>query len=359
MKKIVLIHTLNNFSGSPKILAILATDLIAKGYAVTIITSKGPGFLSNIPGAKYINNHYHWYPSKLKTLINFTFYQTWLFFKILTYKSHNTIFYINTITPIGASWACKLTNKEHVYHIHENMLLKRALFKIYRTTYKYCNEKSIFVSKYLQKITPTNKPYKVIYNAIDNQFIAQAKQYLTFSDKQKQDNILMICSLRRYKGIYEFIQLSQQLPQYHFVLVVSATQQEVDKFKSEIKCGENINIYTTQTNLHQFYQHAKILLQLSHTDAWIETFGLTILEAMTYGLPVIGPNLGGPVELIDNGINGYTVDTKNINEIKSKINMLMQNPTQYDQFSEAAINKAAEFNSVSMCNKIEQYLFNS
>lgn len=359
MKRIILIHTLNNFSGSPKILAILATDLIEKGYSVTIITSKGPGFLSNIPGATYINNHYQWSPSKLKTLINFAFYQIWLFFKILGYKSHNTIFYINTITPIGAAWACKLTNKERIYHIHENMLLKKPLFNIYRTTYRYCNEKSIFVSKYIQKITPTNKPYKVIYDAIDNQFIAEAKHYLSCSHKHEQDNILMICSLRRYKGIYEFIELSQQLPQYQFVLVVSATQQEVDKFKSEITCGANIHIYTTQTNLHKFYQQAKILLQLSHTDTRIETFGLTILEAMTYGVPVIGPNIGGPTEVIDNGVNGYHVDTQNINEIKSRINELMQNPIQYDNFSKSAINKAAQFNSIIMCNEIEHYLCNN
>ena len=57
MKRIILIHTLNNFSGSPKILAILATDLIEKGYSVTIITSKGPGFLSNIPLTTITNGH--------------------------------------------------------------------------------------------------------------------------------------------------------------------------------------------------------------------------------------------------------------------------------------------------------------
>lgn len=67
MTDLVFIHSLNNFSGSPKVLSILIRQVVAQGHSVELITSGGEGFLSGIPGVKYTDNWYRWCGSRLLT----------------------------------------------------------------------------------------------------------------------------------------------------------------------------------------------------------------------------------------------------------------------------------------------------
>lgn len=349
--RIVFIHSLNNYSGSPKVLSILIFELLKKDYNIELITSKSTGFLSNIDGVKYRYNLYKWCNKKIFTLIYLLLYQIQLFFIVLFYSSKNTIFYINTITPFTAVWACRLSNKKMIYHVHELMTQKKPFYGISRLTYKYFNTKSIFVSQFLKDNALNVKQGIVIHNCLDRDFVKKVKFNL-----QNKNTILMIASLRRFKGVYEFVEIAKQLPKYNFELVLSASKKEVELFINETKAPQNLIIFSTQTNLGDFYSKSKILLQLSHPDEWIETFGLTILEAMYYGTPSIVPNIGGPTELVDNNINGFLVDTYDIQYIIEKIKLLMKDDILYQSFSKEALKKSMQFNIENMVNEIENFI---
>jgi glycosyltransferase involved in cell wall biosynthesis len=166
----------------------------------------------------------------------------------------------------------------------------------------------------------------------------------------------MAASLRRFKGVYEFAELAKRMPQYPFELVANASEKEVSNFINEVGSIDNLTVYPAQNNLHPFYQRAKLLLQLSHPESWVETFGLTILEAMAYGVPAIVPNVGGPVELVENNINGYTINPHDLSLITSKITDLMENSRLYEQFSAEAFRKSEMFNESQMIDPIESYI---
>ncbi len=53
--------------------------------------------------------------------------------------------------------------------------------------------------------------------------------------------------------------------------------------------------------------------------ALFEAFGLTILEAMISGLPTFGTQFGGPLEIIEDGVNGFYINPTHLEETATKI----------------------------------------
>lgn len=354
-KTITFIHSLNNYTGSPNILSLVAKGFIKKGYNVRIITSKGNGFLSNISGAHYKYTCYSWRRSSFLTLFLLIISQIQLFWMVLVAPKKNTVYYINTIIPFGAALACWLSRKNYIHHIHENMRQNKPLYFFLRSVYRFTNHKSIFVSDYLKNTAVNSKKNLVVYNGLDKLFRQEAQENLKY--RRQNTNILMISSLRRFKGVYEFVKLAKKMSSLNFQLVLSTSSQDVITFEKEIGSISNLKVFPTQRNLHPFYTNARLLLQLSHPKTCTETFGMTILEAMIYGLPAIVPNAGGPIELIDDGINGFHVNPLNLEVVESKIKLLMKSESTYIKFSEAALIKSEKFHAETMLEKIEKFIF--
>jgi glycosyltransferase involved in cell wall biosynthesis len=63
------------------------------------------------------------------------------------------------------------------------------------------------------------------------------------------------------------------------------------------------------------YRHADVFLMCSRNEA----FGRVTVEAMKFGLPVIGINSGGTRELIDNGKTGFLVESGDIAGMAEKL----------------------------------------
>jgi phosphatidylinositol alpha 1,6-mannosyltransferase len=54
-----------------------------------------------------------------------------------------------------------------------------------------------------------------------------------------------------------------------------------------------------------------------------ETFGQTIQEAQATGLPVVAPASGGPIFLIESGVNGYLAQPNNLESFREKVSQLL------------------------------------
>lgn len=82
-----------------------------------------------------------------------------------------------------------------------------------------------------------------------------------------------------------------------------------------------------------------------------DAFGIVYLEAWLFKKPVIGA-LGGNVEgLIDNGINGYLVDYRNVKMISSIIEKLLKNEELRDQIGQNGYMKLIKNFTLDITNK--------
>ena len=59
--KIVCFHVLNDYSGSPKVLEMVLSGLLSKGYSINLVTSKGNGALNNLQGKKNMIFYQYYY----------------------------------------------------------------------------------------------------------------------------------------------------------------------------------------------------------------------------------------------------------------------------------------------------------
>lgn len=160
------------------------------------------------------------------------FSQLKLFFMILFSRNSGVIYYLNTITPFAA-WACRLSNKNFFYHVHENITAPgKTGLRFISLVIQTLQPQNIFVSHYLKTTAINCRDGIVVYNALHPDFIAKAKHYVS-SGADKKQTILMVASLRRFKGIYEFVEIAKKMPQYLFELVLSETKAAVEHFTIE------------------------------------------------------------------------------------------------------------------------------
>ena len=120
----------------------------------------------------------------------------------------------------------------------------------------------------------------LLYNALPTCLVKKVLAYNMIA-KKEGFNVLMLASLKKYKGLEEFIDIAKLLEPYieiSFTLVINATKKDVTSYFDGKDLAHNIKILSSQGDVIPFYKKASLVLNLSHTDGWIETFGLTILE---------------------------------------------------------------------------------
>jgi glycosyltransferase involved in cell wall biosynthesis len=121
----------------------------------------------------------------------------------------------------------------------------------------------------------------------------------------------------------------------------------MEELIQKLGLNENVKMFGWIKDRKELFEILKGSDILVFTSKPGEGLGLTILEAMSQGLPVIATKCGGPEEVIEDGINGYLVnystDEDIVNQFVEKIEFLIKNPEIYEQISKNNLEKAKEW----------------
>ncbi|OUL35297.1 sucrose synthase [Nostoc sp. 106C] len=142
--------------------------------------------------------------------------------------------------------------------------------------------------------------------------------------------------IKNMTGLAECFGKSQEL-QEHCNLILVAGKLRVEESGDNEERDEIVKLYQI---IDQYNLHGKIRwlgVRLSKTDsgeiyrviadhqgifvqpALFEAFGLTILEAMISGIPTFATQFGGPLEIIQDKVNGFYINPTNLEETAAKI----------------------------------------
>ncbi len=175
---------------------------------------------------------------------------------------------------------------------------------------------------YIGRIEPHAR-LTIIYN-----FVARNDEPHGFRDKlpaQSSNVILFLGELGQRKGIYDLVRaMPSVVADFPHAKLVAGGSGETDKVADLAReCGVEKAVELpgwVSGNLKAcLLAEAAIYTLPSHN----ENFPVSILEAMTVGLPIVSTPVGGIPDMIRNGIDGYLVEPGSVEQLAQRIKELL------------------------------------
>jgi glycosyltransferase involved in cell wall biosynthesis len=138
--------------------------------------------------------------------------------------------------------------------------------------------------------------------------------------------ILCIARIAIPKRFDIFLETAKLLSDYAFIWI--GNKDIVQGIPENIFCLGNI------PNAGKYNQFVDLFILPSN----YEGLPIVILEAMSFGKPVVASNVGGIHEIVVNDENGYTVEN-NAEDFAEKIRYILENEDVYKKFSENALQR--------------------
>lgn len=328
MEKYYLCHLYDDFSGSPKVLSQFIKVLNNKRLDnVSILGSSSSGFVSEV-SLNTENFFYKRSDNKFFTLIFYVLSQIILFFKLSSLlikdrKIKKKVVVVNTLLPFAASLAGKLFAQKTILYAHEISITPPVLNSFLLKFHSLFIDKAIYVSNFLANELKSKLrcDFCVVHNAIDIMYLDSNMSDADLESKWEGKKVLMLSSLKDYKGIPDLIYLADAMKNEDvtFTLIANCEPHEGDVYFSKFNLPHNFNVKYRPSDILKYYRNSFLVLNLSNKINWIETFGLTLIEGMSQFNPVIAPTVGGPVEVIGLSSAGYLIDSKDTDKLQALI----------------------------------------
>lgn len=356
---IVFCHLLNDRSGSPTVLRATLGALNARKGGLLFVGSQGRGVLDE---AGVMTRRYWYRRSRHRIVTLFTYFasQVALYFALARSRDipRDATVYVNTLLPFSAMIWGRVTGRRVVVHVHEASITPGPLHCFLTSCARYSADLLLYVSNDHRARLPIEGPLSlVVPNPISPALAARVSQRPARKDGLFR--ILMLTSLRGYKGVDEFMAVASTLrnrTDISFDLVLNAEPDEASAFAACHGGAGNVTIHPRTNDPANFYDQADLVLNLTRVDQCVETFGLTIIEAMSFGIPVITPPVGGPTEIVTHGVEGYCIDSRDLATLRDAVLSLVDDPETYTAMARAARARAQCFTFEAYAEAIKEAL---
>ena len=253
----------------------------------------------------------------------------------------------------------------HGIHLNFDNLFLRLFYLTYENIFGFLDTFKIFVSESERQYAKDKKIFfgknnivinngvknKKIKNFKNNQFNEKNNSYLN-SNKIK---VISVSRLVKQKNIFELIKIAELLPDISFnVIGDGPLLKEILAFLSKRKI-KNIRFLGYKSNLFYYLKSSSIFLSTS----LYEGLPNTIIEAMSFGLPVVASDVVGNCDTFEHNKSGYFYPLGDINCASIYLKKLAYDFKLREQFGKAGFERQRDvFSLKKMETKYTDFYFN-
>jgi len=241
----------------------------------------------------------------------------------------------------------------HTSCLKHNIYDKKDLNILGKLTYFYFN----FIQKTFYKLGFKNvdifiSPSEYIQNIAETYIspiihLPSFIELLKFQELKNNYNLLFVGRLEKFKGVEFLIKalpvIIKVFPQTTLTIIGDGPyKNELINLTKTLYLENYIQFkgWVENKKLDTYYGKASIVVIPSICP---ENFPFVCTEAMSAGRPVIGTNLGGIPEIIDDGVNGYLVEPNNPEQIAEKVVKLFSEEKLLTELGRNARKRAEQF----------------
>jgi glycosyltransferase involved in cell wall biosynthesis len=192
----------------------------------------------------------------------------------------------------------------------------------------------------------------VIYN---KPYFSPTTKRLSTNKSGSDYIILSVGHVTSYKRPDIWLVISQKLTQKYKNITFNwvGGGELLSEYQKLTSTNPRVNFLGHQDSLDAHYKQSDIFLHTSQ----VETHGMAVVEAMSYGLPIVSSNAGGLNETVEHDRNGFLISIENIDLYMESLELIINNKLLFNNFSEQSIRVFEEkFSSEIYENNIVRYL---
>ncbi len=238
---------------------------------------------------------------------------------------------------------CELCKNGKYLNCIKKKCVKDSLLKSMLAAFegKYYRVKKVYNKKISWIVVPSNfYKQKMIEDGIEEKHITAIHNFVDLDEYnlelQDEGFALYIGRLSKEKGILNLIEAFSSIEgRKLFIAGDGPEKQRIENIIKERHIENRIVLlgYLKQEKVKEYICKARFVVVPS---IWYENCPYSVMETLAIGKPVIGANIAGIPELVNDKINGLLYKYDSISELEAKMKILYENPKLAKQYGENA-----------------------
>ncbi len=215
----------------------------------------------------------------------------------------------------------KLIYTFHGIHLQCHSWPKRLIYITYEYLTGWLDSYKILVSKsekiYAMKSKiKLGKKFMIINNGVEDKPIKNLKKI-----SLETIFVISICRFVEQKNIKEILNIASKLPNLNFTIIGNGPLWDQMNYWIKKNNLDNVRLIGEQKDIFKYLYQSDIYLSTS----LYEGLPISILEAMSIGLPIVASNVIGNCDTIQQGVSGFLYQLNDSNTAVSYLVKLAEN----------------------------------